>query len=151
MSVEILNETGAKVDVSEFAALGRFCLDALNVHPGAELCVTMVDVPAMSQLHERWMGDPGPTDVLSFPMDEIRPGQEGSESEGILGDVVLCPEVASVQARQAGHSVTEELLLLTVHGILHLLGFDHAEPEEERRMFDLQRKLLLTFLASRAP
>ena len=94
------------------------------------------------------MAEEGPTDVLSFPMDELRPGAEGDPSEeGILGSVVLCPQVAAEQAREAGHSAVEEMLLLTTHGILHLLGFDHAEPEDEREMFALQRHLLLTFLA----
>jgi probable rRNA maturation factor len=93
---------------------------------------------------------PGPTDVMSFPMDELRPGSEDREPEpGLLGDIVLCPSVAERQARDAGHATEEELLLLTTHGILHLLGYDHAEPEEEREMFDLQRSLLLTFLAGR--
>src|SRR6476646_1498636 len=92
----------------------------------------------------------GPTDVMSFPMDELRPGSEDHEPEpGLLGDIVLCPSVAERQARDAGHATEEELLLLTTHGILHLLGYDHAEPDEEREMFDLQRNLLLTFLAGR--
>jgi probable rRNA maturation factor len=151
VSVEILNETEAEIDETEFAALARFVMDSLNVHPGADLCVTFVDQSAMSQLNERWMGEAGPTDVLSFPMDEVRPGAQGQESEGILGDVIVCPQVAATQARLAGHAPVEEMLLLTVHGVLHLLGFDHAEKEEEARMFTLQRQLLLTFLASRAP
>ncbi|MDR1427050.1 MAG: rRNA maturation RNase YbeY [Bifidobacteriaceae bacterium] len=149
MSVEILNETDAEVSGAEFAALARFVMDSLNVHPEADLCITLVDATTMTQLHERWMGEPGPTDVLSFPMDEVRPGREGMDSEGILGDVIVCPQVAAVQAREAGHSAVEEMLLLTVHGILHLLGFDHAEKEDEKVMFALQRRLLLTFLASR--
>jgi probable rRNA maturation factor len=125
-------------------------LDELRVHPQAELSILLVTSEAMAELHERWMDEPGPTDVLSFPMDELRPGREGEPAEeGVLGDVVLCPEVAATQARDAGHSTEEELLLLTTHGILHLLGFDHAEPEEEKEMFALQRRLLLTFLASR--
>jgi probable rRNA maturation factor len=104
----------------------------------------------MSELHQQWMDEPGPTDVLSFPMDELRPGSESEPTPpGLLGDVVLCPEVAAAQAVVAGHSTAEELLLLTTHGILHLLGFDHAEPEEEKEMFELQRRLLLTFLAGR--
>jgi probable rRNA maturation factor len=93
---------------------------------------------------------PGPTDVMSFPMDELRPGRDDEEPEpGLLGDVVLCPTVAERQAAEAGHTAAEEILLLTTHGILHLLGYDHAEPDEEREMFDLQRRLLLTFLAGR--
>jgi probable rRNA maturation factor len=85
----------------------------------------------------------GPTDVLAFPMDELRPGKVNEEpEEGVLGDLVLCPAVAERQAETAGHSTVDELDLLTVHGILHLLGYDHAEPEEHREMFGLQARLL---------
>jgi probable rRNA maturation factor len=150
MSIEVSNESGVGVDEAEFAALARYVLDELHVHPQTELSVLLVDTTTMSDLHVRWMDEPGPTDVLSFPMDELRPGRPGAPTPpGLLGDVVLCPEVAAAQARGAGHSTAEELLLLTVHGILHLLGYDHAEPDEEKEMFDLQRRLLLTFLARR--
>lgn len=150
MSIEVNNESGHAVDEAEFAALGRHVLDAMHLHPQTELSILLVTSPVMAELHERWMELEGPTDVLSFPMDELRPGSDGDPTPpGLLGDVVLCPEVAAAQAREAGHSTTEELLLLTTHGILHLLGFDHAEPEEEKEMFGLQRQLLLTFLAGR--
>jgi len=116
------------------------------VHQDAELSIILVDEAAMEQLHVQWMDEPGPTDVLSFPMDELRPGTEESPTPaGLLGDVVLCPQVAETQAQAAGHSTLEELLLLTTHGILHLLGFDHAEPEEEREMFGIQRDILVGF------
>ncbi|MGF0117251.1 rRNA maturation RNase YbeY [Promicromonospora sp. Marseille-Q5078] len=150
MSIEVANESGVEVDEAEFAALGRFVLDTLHVHPRSELSIMFVDTTVMTELHVQWMDEPGPTDVLSFPMDELRPGREGEETPpGTLGDVVLCPEVAAQQATVAGHSTAEELLLLTTHGILHLLGYDHAEPDEEKEMFALQRRLLLTFLAGR--
>jgi len=150
VSIEVANESGVEVDEAEFAALGRFVLDALHVHPRSELSIMFVDTTVMTELHVQWMDEPGPTDVLSFPMDELRPGREDEETPpGTLGDVVLCPEVAAQQAQVAGHSTAEELLLLTTHGILHLLGYDHAEPEEEKEMFALQRRLLLTFLAGR--
>ena len=104
----------------------------------------------MTRLHQQWMDLPGPTDVLSFPMDELRPGTPGAPSApGMLGDVVICPQVAEQQALEAGHSSEEEMLLLATHGILHLLGYDHAVAEEEQVMFALQRRLLLTFLAGR--
>ena len=104
----------------------------------------------MEVLHRQWMDLPGPTDVMSFPMDELRPGRDGQEpADGVLGDIVLCPSVAGRQAVEAGHATEEELLLLLTHGILHLLGYDHAEPEAKREMFELQRTLLLTFLAGR--
>jgi probable rRNA maturation factor len=150
MSVDVLNETEFEIDELELVACSRFVMEQLRVHPGADLCVRLVDEEAMTTLHVQWMDLPGPTDVMSFPMDELTPGHEGEDpEEGILGDIVLCPSVAQAQALEAGHALEEELLLLTTHGILHLLGFDHAEPEEEKEMFELQRTLLLTFLASR--
>lgn len=150
MSIEVNNESGVRVDEAEFAALARHVLDAMRVHPQTDLSILLVDEDVMTDLHVRWMDEPGPTDVLSFPMDELRPGGDGEPTPaGLLGDVVLCPTVAARQAKEAGHSTSEELLLLTTHGILHLLGFDHAEPEEEKEMFGLQRQLLLTFLAGR--
>ncbi|RYV52568.1 rRNA maturation RNase YbeY [Pengzhenrongella frigida] len=150
MSVEVNNESGYETDEAEFAALGRYVLDQMRVHPQTDLSILLVGTEVMTELHVQWMDEPGPTDVLSFPMDELRPGLDGEITPaGLLGDVVLCPEVAARQAREAGHSTMEELLLLTTHGILHLLGYDHEEPEEEKEMFALQRQLLLTFLAGR--
>jgi probable rRNA maturation factor len=150
MGVEVNNESGVGVDEFEIVGLARHVLGALRVHPQAELSVVLVDEPAMEQLHIQWMDEPGSTDVLSFPMDELRPGNDAEDAvPGLLGDVVLCPQVAARQARTAGHSTHEELLLLTTHGILHLLGYDHAEPDEEKEMFGLQRKLLLTYLSTR--
>jgi probable rRNA maturation factor len=103
----------------------------------------------MEALHVQWMDEPGPTDVLSFPMDELRPGtEEAPTPPGLLGDIVLCPQVAETQAQAAKHSTMDELILLTTHGLLHLLGFDHAEPEEEREMFGLQKELIGAFHSS---
>jgi len=150
VSVDVLNETDYQLDELELVALSKYVMTQMHVHPGADLCLRLVDEPAMEVLHVQWMDLPGPTDVMSFPMDELRPGREGEEpEEGVLGDIVLCPSVAAKQAKDAGHTTEEELLLLSTHGILHLLGYDHAEPEEEREMFELQRQLLLTFLAGR--
>jgi probable rRNA maturation factor len=150
VSVVVLNECGYAIDELELVACARYVLDRMRVHPDADLCLTLVDEAAMEVLHTQWMDLPGPTDVMSFPMDELRPGKEGDEpEEGTLGDVVLCPSVAARQATEAGHAAIEEMLLLTTHGILHLLGYDHAEPDEEREMFELQRQLLLTYLATR--
>ena len=150
MSIEVNNESDVAVDERELVTLSRHVLDTMRVHPQAELSIVLVDEPAMERLHVQWMDLPGPTDVMSFPMDELRPGRDDEEpSPGLLGDVVLCPTVAARQAVEAGHATQEELLLLTAHGILHLLGFDHAEPAQEKEMFDLQRRLLLTYLAGR--
>ncbi|WP_062289096.1 rRNA maturation RNase YbeY [Demequina phytophila] len=148
--IEVNNETDASVDEVEFAELARYVLAQMHVADGAELAIMFVDEEAMEQLHVQWMDEPGPTDVLSFPMDELRPGTPDEPTPaGLLGDIVVCPSVAQRQAAAAGHSAEEEMLLLTTHGILHLLGYDHVEPEEEKEMFALQRNLLLTFLASR--
>jgi len=151
MSIEIANESGVAVDEAALAGLARHVLDELRVHPLAELSVLLVDEPAMTELHVRWMGEEGPTDVLAFPMDELRPPHLGGnragdpepgDEPGLLGDVVLCPQVAAGQAVTAGHSTQDELELLCVHGILHLLGYDHAEPEEHAAMFGTQDQLL---------
>ncbi len=154
MAIYIANESGHEVDEAALVALCRFTLERLEIHPLAELSVLLVDTEAMERLHVQWMDEPGPTDVLSFPMDELRPGRgegEGDPDPGLLGDVVLCPEVAASQARAAGHSTEDETHLLCVHGILHLLGYDHAEPEEKREMFDLQRELLEAWREARTP
>jgi probable rRNA maturation factor len=146
MSIEINNESAVPVDEAAIQRLAVFALDAMHVHADAELAIVLVDEGAMEQLHVQWMDEPGPTDVLSFPMDELRPGtEEAPTPAGLLGDIVLCPQVAQAQAETAGHSTLDELLLLTTHGILHLLGFDHAEPDEEKEMFGLQREILAGF------
>jgi probable rRNA maturation factor len=149
MSIDIANETdyGTEqgVDAEELVGVARYVLGEMGIHPMAELSILLVDTAAMEQLHIQWMDEPGPTDVLSFPMDELRPARAEDDNEpvpGLLGDVVLCPEVAEKQAKDAGHGTAEELRLLTTHGILHLLGYDHAEPEEEAEMFGLQKQLL---------
>ena len=143
MSVEVLNESGIEFEELRTQQLSRFVLDRMRVHPLAELCITAVDRETIAELNAKWMDKEGPTDVLAFPMDELRPGMVNQEpEEGILGDLVLCPAIAADQARTAGHSTTDELDLLTVHGILHLLGYDHAEPQEHQEMFGLQARLL---------
>lgn len=143
MSIEVLDESGAAVDVRDLARLARFVMDEMRVHPLAELCIKAVDEQTMATLNEQWMDKQGPTDVLAFPIDELRPGLVDEEpEEGVLGDLVLCPSVAERQAAEAGHPTEAEVELLTVHGILHLLGYDHAEPDEHAEMFGLQARLL---------
>ena len=153
MSVEINNESGMAADEDALRELAQYVIGQMETHPLADLSMLLVDEAHMTNLHEKWMDEPGPTDVLSFPMDELRPhsmagpnrsrGRDGDEPEPVLlGDVVLCPQVAAVQARQHGQSTQAELELLTVHGVLHLLGYDHADPEEEAEMFGLQNELL---------
>ncbi len=162
MSIEINNESGVAVDEFALAQLGRYVLDELRINPLAELSVVLLDADAMAALHQQWMDLPGPTDVMAFPMDAEyssadapggsgepprSPGMEPDSTAAMLGDVVLCPEVAGQQAGEAGHSVESELHLLCTHGILHLLGYDHGEPDEEREMFELQARLVAGWTA----
>ena len=143
VTIEVNNETATDLDEKDLSDLCRFVLDRMRIHPQAELAVLLVDPETMAQLHVQWMDEPGPTDVLSFPMDELRPTpQDEDPAPGLLGDVVLCPDVAYEQARHAGHSFQDELRLLTTHGILHLIGYDHGDPVQEKEMFGLQAQLL---------
>ncbi|MFE6994572.1 rRNA maturation RNase YbeY [Microbacterium sp. NPDC057659] len=147
--IEINNESAISIDETVLQRLTEYNLAQLHVSPDAEVAIVLVDEGAMESLHVQWMDEPGPTDVLSFPMDELRPGSEDHPTPpGLLGDIVLCPQVAESQAQTAGHTLMDELILLTTHGLLHLLGFDHAEPEEEREMFGLQKELIRGFAAS---
>jgi probable rRNA maturation factor len=164
VSIEIANESGVNVDEAALARLARHVLDEMGVHPLAELSLLLVDEGAMTELHIRWMGEEGPTDVLAFPMDELRPPQPGGAHAepgepdsgtdtpgipGLLGDVVICPQIAAGQARRASHRVADEIDLLATHGILHLLGYDHADAREHAAMFGLQDRLLASWRADR--
>ena len=147
MNVDVLDESGQGVDVVALTRLCRFVMRRMRLHPATELTVRLVDTDTIAVLNEQWMDKKGPTDVLSFPMDELSPGRRDrepeDEPEGYLGDIALCPQVAAQQAPAAGHDVSDEIDLLTTHGILHLLGFDHATPEEHAEMFGIQGRLLL--------
>ncbi len=146
MTIEITNESELEVDLTRVQSLAEHVREALRLHPLVDVGVIFVDEAPMTDLHVRWMDEPGPTDVLSFPMDELRPGSEEMLSaEGVLGDVVICPQVARRQAEVAGYEEINEILMLLTHGMLHLVGFDHAEPEEEKEMFALQKELLDSF------
>mgnify|MGYP000905288357 CR=1 FL=1 len=146
MTIESNNRSGELVPSDEVTSLIQYSLGQLGLHADCEVSLTFVDEAEMTELHIKWMDEPGPTDVLSFPMDELRPGTpEDMTPAGLLGDIVVCPTVAERQAVTAGHETTNENLLLTTHAILHLLGFDHAEPDEEKEMFGLQREILESF------
>ena len=155
MAVYVANESGVEVDEQSLAALCRHMLDQLGVDPLAELSVLLVEPDAMAELHLQWLGEPGPTDVMAFPMDELdasSPSMDDSDEPALLGDVVLCPVVATSQAAEQqatkpGWTPLDEMHLLTTHGILHLLGYDHGEPEEQAEMFGRQGELLATWYA----
>lgn len=150
MSIELRNESSHAVDEGLVLMLASFALESMRIHPDSELEILFYDEEPMSELHVKFMDEPGPTDVLSFPMDELHPGDENDLSLGQMGSIVICPSVAAAQAEAAEHDFIDELLLLTTHGILHLLGFDHAEPEEHRVMFGLQADILSQFHAQEA-
>lgn len=155
VGIEVANESGTEVDETSVVAAARFALERMGVSPLAELSVLLVDLDVMADLHERWMDLPGPTDVMAFPMDEVgeggvtrsRPDSSGG-GPALLGDLVLCPAFAAEAAAAAGHALDDELTLLAVHGVLHLLGYDHAEQAEEREMFSLQDRIVADFRAA---
>ncbi len=142
MNIEMVTLTASDCDQGRLISLADYSLNAMGIHPDSELSISIVDVEEMSSLHMQWMDEPGPTDVLSVPMDEMKPNS-ATTGPGMLGDIVLCPEFAVAQAKAAGHSLQEELELLTVHGVLHLLGFDHREITERDAMFAKQDELLI--------
>lgn len=149
--IELNNESGVAVDTERLVRLATFALDALRIHPQAELSILLVDTDTMSAYHEKFMGEPGPTDVLSFPMDELRSPEPDEEPPlGLLGDIVLCPEVTAAQAADSNRTPEEEADYLLIHGLLHLLGHDHAEPAEKKVMFDLNDRIIAAWNASRA-
>jgi len=144
MGIELTNNSAAQADENQISSVAKFALAKMGIHPDSDLSITLVDEAEMEKLHIEWMDLPGPTDVLSFPMDELKPFS-AADGPGIIGDIVLCPEFA---AKQAKSTVAAELALLTIHGVLHLLGFDHAEKDEEKEMFDLQEKILKEWMNS---
>ncbi|GFZ89242.1 rRNA maturation RNase YbeY [Nesterenkonia alkaliphila] len=156
MTVTLDDASGSHLITAEHCAeltdLVAFLYARLHLGQQVELGLTLVDATAMERLHLDWMDLPGPTDVMSFPMDQLRPGTEAAPvTEGMLGDVVICPAVAAAQAESAGHSLSDELCLLTTHGVLHLLGYDHDQPQERAQMFGLQAQLLQEYLGRPAP
>lgn len=141
MNIELSNESGIDVNGSDLISVAEFAMKLMGLNDGCDLAISIVDEDRMSELHEEWMSLKGPTDVLSFPMDEVKPH---SEDPGIVGDIVLCPQFA---ANQAKNGLEPELQLLTIHGILHCLGYDHAVAAEEKVMFELQESILRNWQA----
>lgn len=143
MTIELVNRSGALVPDKEITALLNYGIEYMELNPECEISLSFVDVQEMEELHIKWMQEDGPTDVLSFPMDM-------PESKGdivTLGDIVISPAVAAQQAASAGHSVEHEMYILATHGLLHILGYDHADPDEEKVMFALQEKIVKEWAA----
>lgn len=143
MSIEIDNETSAPIDLLAISDLAVHHLTYLRIHPDSRMSVTFIDSERMTTLHEDWMQEPGATDVLSFPIDEITLPADGLVSEsGFLGDIVVCPEFLPPQMIESGRNLQQECEYLVTHGILHLLGLDHQEEEAHNFMFTLTDTLL---------
>ncbi len=148
--IDISNESGVEVDELGLLQLAEFALSQLRIHPQAELSILLVDETAMAELHQRFMDLPGPTDVMSFPMDELRaPAPEQPPPRGTLGDIVICPQFTSAQAPENGREPAEEIEYLLIHGLLHLLGHDHAEPGERAVMFALNDRMIADWRRTR--
>lgn len=143
MTIDISDETGSEVDTDDLQELATFLLARLGMDDSAELSIALVSEEQMSDLHEEWLGESGPTDVVSIPMDELRePAAADPPASGVLGDVIICPAVAARQAAAVGHRTLDEMRILLTHGVLHLLGNDHANPAEASRMFARQAELI---------
>jgi len=138
MTIEVTNRSGVTAPEREIESLLTFGISYMDLHPECELSVTFVDDQEMEELHIKWMDEPGTTDVLSFPMDM----PEGKNDPVMLGDIVIDPLVAAQQASAAGHSTEHEIFILASHGLLHILGYDHADKDEEKVMFDLQETIV---------
>jgi len=138
MTIEVTNTSGQLVPATEIISLLTFALLELELNPECEINVSFVDNDYMTELHIKWMDEPGTTDVLSFPMDMPEtPGEAVT-----LGDIVISPVVAADQAKAQGHSIEHEIYILATHGLLHIIGYDHADKTEEKIMFDLQEKIV---------
>jgi probable rRNA maturation factor len=138
MTIEVTNTSGQLVPTAEMTSLMTHALNALDLNPDCDLNIAFVEDDYMTELHVKWMDEPGTTDVLSFPMDmPEEPGQAVT-----LGDIVISPVVAAAQALNQGHSTEHEIYILATHGLLHIIGYDHAESVDEKIMFDLQEKIV---------
>jgi len=146
--VELLNESGVDVDTLAIASQVNFIQQQLRLHDETEVSLLFVAPDRMAELHAQWMDEPGPTDVMSFPMDDLAiPSADETAEPGILGDIVMCPQVAAEQGASAGHDMNAEIELLVTHGVLHLLGMDHQEDAAREVMFELQAELLTAWRA----
>ncbi len=145
MTVEVTNRSGVSAPESEVESLLIFALDYMELHPECDLSVTFVDDKEMEELHIKWMDEPGTADVLSFPMDM----PENRDDAVTLGDIVIDPIVAAEQAASAGHSTAHEIFILASHGLLHILGYDHADKDEEKVMFELQETIVKKWTAQK--
>ena len=138
MTIEVTNTSGQLVPTAEMVSLMAHAMNALELNPECDLNISFVEDDYMTELHIKWMDEPGTTDVLSFPMD--MPEEPGDVVT--LGDIVISPVVAAAQALTQGHSTEHEMYILATHGLLHIIGYDHADSADEKIMFELQEKIV---------
>ncbi len=138
MTIEVTNTSGQLVPTTEMVSLMTHAMKALDLNPECDLNISFVEDDYMTELHIKWMDEPGTTDVLSFPMD--MPEEPGEVVT--LGDIVISPVVAAAQALTQGHSTEHEIFILATHGLLHIIGYDHADKADEKIMFELQEKIV---------
>ena len=138
MTIEITNRSGQLVPSDKCLSLLTYANGKLELHPDCDLNLTFIDDKEMEELHIKWMDLPGSTDVLSFPMDM----PENGDDPVTLGDIVISPRFAEDQAAKAGHSINHEIFILATHGLLHILGYDHEDIEDENVMFALQETIV---------
>ena len=138
MTIEVTNTSGQLVPTTEITSLLTHAMNALELNPDCDLNIAFVEDDYMTELHIKWMDEPGTTDVLSFPMD--MPEEPGEAVT--LGDIVISPVVAAAQAITQGHSTEHEIYILATHGLLHIIGYDHADTADEKIMFELQEKIV---------
>ena len=138
MTIEITNRSGQLVPSDKCLSLLTYAYGKLELDPDCDLNLTFIDDKEMEELHIKWMDLPGSTDVLSFPMDM----PESGDDPVTLGDIVISPRFAEDQATKAGHSINHEIFILATHGLLHILGYDHEDIEDESVMFALQETIV---------
>jgi probable rRNA maturation factor len=158
-------QTAVPIDIMRWVELAEHVLQGERAPDDAEMAVVFVDRTTIADLNVRYLAGTGPTDVLAFPLEEEIPvgripdqggrgpgsATEPPEPPMAIGDVIVCPDVAQVQAEERGIPLDDEIALLVVHGTLHLFGYDHAEPDEAARMQQRERELLESFAAGTAP
>lgn len=150
MEITLMDETGTATSsqLAEIERLLNFAAEQLAIEETAEMSVTLMDNESIQAINRDYRGKDSPTDVISFALEELGEGELPIIFEGAdalprnLGDILISVEKAQEQAVEYEHSYERELGFLAVHGFLHLNGYDHMVAEEEKEMFDLQRKIL---------
>ncbi len=148
MTVLVTDDQDDPVPTKPLSDLAKITIEAEGLDSETVVALAFVDVAAMTVLNESHMDTPGPTDVLSFPIEDAVPGTPPErDPDGpplLIGDIFICPEVVRRNAEEAGVSVEDEMSLMVVHGVLHLLGYDHVDDDDAELMERRERTILET-------